>query len=164
MTPSSRRTAAALLALLTPALAACDSGAACTSGDIAASAVPAAVVAALAAEVPSPGAVVWTLEEADYEAAFTAGSVKTAVVISPAGVVRSVETDTPVADLPPAVRAAVARDYAGYTVTAAARIAERSPAAVHYEAQLERGAEMFDLIYDASATLLERIDAADGCD
>ena len=155
---------AAALAL-PAALTGCDSGAPCTAV-VAAADVPAAVTAALRAEFSSTGTVDWSREGTDYEATFTADGAKRSVLISQTGAVRSVETETPVADLPQNVRDAVARDYAAYTVTAAARIEERSPAWTRYEAQVERGTEKIDLIYAADATLVERIDltVADGCD
>lgn len=138
----------------------CDSAGPCDPPDgatIQASAVPAAVRAALDARYPGATVVTWYRENADYEASFTESGRKTSVLITPEGTVTAVEAEIDPADLPAAVRQRIASDYAGYTLTAAARIEDLAGGQTKWEAELERNGQKTDYIFAADGALLDTI-------
>lgn len=124
---------------------------------IAAASVPQAVTAALRAAHPSAADVEWEREDDGYEASFFEGGADVSVVFASDGAVQETEAEIAVADLPAAVRQALARDYAGRTVTEAARIVA-ADGAVTYEAELD-GAT--DVLFDASGAVVGTEDDGD---
>ena len=124
---------------------------------IAAASVPQAVTASLRAAHPSAADIEWEREDDGYEASFSEGGADVSVVFASDGAVQETETEIAVADLPAAVRQALARDYAGRTVTEAARIVA-ADGAVTYEAELD-GAT--DVLFDASGAVVGTEDDGD---
>ena len=120
--------------------------------------VPQAVRDSFHLQYPSTTAT-WYLEGSDYEAAFTAtGGAKTTAIYSAAAVLQQVETEVAVSALPANISAKVAADYSGYTISTAATILIVATGQLKYEAEVEKTDAHYDLIYDSSANLLEKID------
>ncbi len=104
------------------------------------------------AGTPRATALAWSREDTgDYEASFTEGGEQMSVVYAADGTPGAVETEMAVADLPAAVTAALARDYAGKTVNEAARIV--SGGQTTYEAEITEGGTARDLVFNADGTL-----------
>lgn len=118
--------------------------------EVAAVAVPRAVTDALRAAHPGATDVEWELEDDGFEAEFSEGGSDISVVFASSGTVEQTETEIAVADLPSAVRQTLGREYAGRTVTEAARIVAAS-GAVTYEAELDGGT---DVLFDASGRVV----------
>ena len=118
---------------------------------------PEAVEQTFQAEHPTATGVAWTKEEGGYEASFTESGMAQSVVYAASGAAGAVETEIPVADLPAAVTAALARDYAGQTVSEAARIVENGQTT--YESEITVDGTMQDLIFHEDGTLVETIPA-----
>lgn len=118
---------------------------------------PEAVAQTFQSEHPTATDVAWTMEEGGYEASFTEGGTAQSVVYAASGAAGAVETEIAVADLPEAVTAALARDYAGQTVSEAARIVEDGQTT--YEAEITADGTTTDLIFREDGTLVETIPA-----
>ena len=116
---------------------------------------PAAVEQAFQSEHPTATGVAWTMEEGGYEASFTENGTAESVVYAASGAAGAVETEIAVADLPAAVTAALARDYAGQTVTEAARIVSNGETT--YEAEVTVNGNRQDLIFREDGTLVETV-------
>lgn len=119
--------------------------------------VPVAVRDSLSAQYPGLSAT-WYLEDSDYEVAMTVNGAHTTAIYTVEGVLLQVETEIAVADLPTDVAAQVSANYSGYTVNTAATIFIVASNETHYEAEVQTTDAHYDLIYDASANLLETID------
>ena len=110
----------------------------------------------------------WEKEkDGNYEAEFDmvrvnmdkANSKKEEVEMSanfkPDGTLIQTETEMKVADLPKTISEYVSKNYAGYKISEAARITD--PAGViSYEAEVEKGKEEFDLIFDMNGGFLKK--------
>lgn len=115
---------------------------------------PAAAVAAFQSGHAGATDLAWS-QEADgrYEASFTEGGEKTSVIYAADGTPGEVETEIAIADLPAAVTAALARDYAGKAVNEAARIV--SDGKTTYEAEITENGAPHDLVFLEDGTLVE---------
>ena len=120
---------------------------------MAAARVPGAVSTALRSAHPAATDVEWTREDDGYEASFAESGSDVSVVFSASGAVQETETEIAVADLPAAVRRTLDRDYAGRTVSEAARIVA-ADGAVTYEAELTQGGRTVDVVFDASGAVV----------
>jgi len=118
---------------------------------------PAAVEQAFASGHPTATDVTWTMADDGFEASFTEDGTAQSVVYAASGVAGAVEVEIPVADLPAAVTAALARDYAGQTVREAAGIVEDGQPT--YEAEITADGTTTDLIFREDGTLVETIPA-----
>ena len=124
---------------------------------IAAAQVPQVVTAALREAHPAATDVEWDREDDGYEASFSENGSDHSVEFSASGAVQATETEMAVADLPAAVRQTLARDYAGRTVTEAARVVG-ADGAVTYEAELDGTT---DVLFDASGAVVGTEDDGD---
>ena len=113
---------------------------------------PPAVPDAFATTYPGVGAVTWSMEDGRYEAEFMRDGTETSVLYDAAGRAGAVEATIPVAALPAAVAAAIARDHAGQTVSEAARIEEGG--VTRYEAEITADGAETDYVYAADGTLV----------
>ena len=96
----------------------------------------------------------WSQEsDGGYEASFTEGGEQMSVIYAADGTPGEVETEIAVSALPAAVTAALARDYAGKTVSEAARIV--SGGKTTYEAEITEDGQPHDLVFQEDGTLVE---------
>ncbi len=115
---------------------------------------PAAVVAAFQSGHAGATDLSWSQEsDGGYEASFTEGGEHMSVIYTAAGAPGEVETEIAVADLPAAVTATLARDYAGTTVNEAARIVAAGKTT--YEAEITENGRPRDLVFQENGTLVE---------
>lgn len=110
--------------------------------------VPAAAQATFKAKFPAVKTVTWEKEGDALEAGFKQNGKTMSAVITPAGVLQETETDMKAAELPAAVRAALARDYKAYQVKEAATIVKADGSTV-YEAEVSKGGESMDVLFTA---------------
>lgn len=115
---------------------------------------PAAVAEAFQSGHASATDLSWSQEsDGRYEASFTEGGEQMSVIYAADGTPGEVETEIALADLPPAVTAALARDYAGQTVSEAARIVKDGKTT--YEAEISENGAARDLVFQEDGTLVE---------
>lgn len=112
---------------------------------------PAAVVEAFRTEHPAAAGLEWSREDGGFEASFVQDGAPMSVVYAADGTPGPVETGMPASGLPPAVTAALARDYAGIAVTEAARIV--TDGQTTYEAELTENGVARDLIFREDGTI-----------
>lgn len=113
---------------------------------------PAAAVAAFQSAHAGATDLAWSREDSgDYEASFTEGGEQMSIVYATDGTPGAVETEIAVADLPAAVTATLARDYAGKTVNEAARIV--SGGQTTYEAEITEDGKPRDLVFNTDGKL-----------
>lgn len=129
--------------------------------------VPEAVKSGFSKMYPNVKDVDWEKEEANYEAEFKTISVnmddpkakakkrETSVTLDAAGNILESETEMDVKDLPKASIEYVNANYAGYELEEAAKLTD-GKGTITYEAEVEKGKEEFDLIFDANGGFIRK--------
>lgn len=141
--------------------------------------VPAAVKAAFATHFPAAKNAVWQQETQQvkqsyeyethhdfwardalstqdvYEADFTLNGQKMSAIITPAGLVQETEITLASNQLPPAVRAALARDFTAYQVQEIATVT-KADGSTWYEAELAQAGKKQDVLFTAEGQLAPR--------
>jgi hypothetical protein len=90
-----------------------------------------------------------------YEASFRLSGQQMSVVITPAGLVQETETNMTASQLPPAILASLARDFAAYQVREAATIIKADGSTV-YEAEVALAGKKQDVLFAADGQLAAR--------
>jgi len=115
--------------------------------------IPAAVKKSLETNLKMKDAK-WEKEEGNYEASFKKDGKETSVVINEAGTIVESKVEIVKKDLPVAVQAVLNKDYIGFKIEEAAKITANG--VVTYEAEVEKGKETFELIFDAQGKVLKK--------
>ncbi len=97
----------------------------------------------------------WNKEKIGYEASFNLGNEKKSATLDESGKILETETSLKINELPKSVLASVKKDYAGYKITEAAKIDKAGTTT--YEAEVTKGKNKMDLIYDEMGNLKEKI-------
>ncbi|MFL5752453.1 MAG: PepSY-like domain-containing protein, partial [Bacteroidia bacterium] len=119
--------------------------------------VPKAVLDAFKAGFKGAKADKWEKEkDGNYEAEFKQGGVETSASYSPEGKLMDTEVEMKTADLPKGVSEYVSKNYAGYKISEAAKITDAS-GKVSYEAEVSKGKEEMDLIFDSNGGFVKKI-------
>lgn len=125
------------------------------------------------AEVPSkvkeaftkkyPGAKVekWEKENADYEAEFELNDVESSVVIDAGGNFKETEQEIKSSELPKGITDYCAENFADYKLDEAARITDAS-GKVTFEAEMKKGKEHFDAIFDDKCNFIKKSTPTNG--
>ncbi|MDP1802845.1 MAG: PepSY-like domain-containing protein [Bacteroidota bacterium] len=110
-----------------------------------------------------PGAKVekWEKEEADYEAEFDLNKVESSAVFDASGNFKEVEQEIKKSELPKAVTDYCTKNYAGYKLSEAAKITD-SNGKVMFEAEMSKGKEHFDAIFDDKGNFVKKGDPKTG--
>ncbi|MFO0356554.1 MAG: PepSY-like domain-containing protein [Sphingobacteriaceae bacterium] len=117
--------------------------------------VPAAVKDGFKKQYPNAKVSEWEKEGANFEAEFKQNKVETSVVIDANGAILETEVEIAVKELPAAVSEYISKNYAGYKVDEATKITD-SKGTVTYEAEVEKGKEEFDLIFDSNGSFIKK--------
>jgi hypothetical protein len=113
--------------------------------------VPKIVKAKFGATFKEVKKVKWNKEKTGYEASFKMGKENKSVTLDEFGKIIDIETEIKVSDLPKDILVSVKKDFAGYKITEAAKI--ETEGAIIYEAEVTKGKEKMDLIYDGNGNL-----------
>jgi uncharacterized membrane protein YkoI len=98
----------------------------------------------------------WERKEKLYEAEFKIDKTEHSVLVDEAGTLISTKTDIEVARLPAEITAAIAKDYAGYTVDDAEKIDKDG--VTYYQVELEgKGKEDKELIFTSTGETTKAI-------
>jgi len=116
--------------------------------------VPAAVKAGLEKNLQVKEAK-WDKEGDNYEANFKKGGKEMSAVFDAAGAMIETEVEIAKSELPAGVQEALKKDFPGFKLEEAARITAGS--VVTYEAEVEKGEETFELIFDGQGKLLKKV-------
>jgi hypothetical protein len=120
--------------------------------------VPKAVTDAFKAKFKDAKVSKWEKEkDGNYEAEFKQGGAEMSSSFSPAGKMLDTEVEIKTSELPKSVAEYVAKNYAGYKISEAAKITDAA-GTVSYEAEVEKGKEELDLIFDSNGGFLKKTD------
>ena len=99
--------------------------------------------------------VVWSKEDANYEASFKKDGMEISLVIDPSGKTLETEAEIKKSELPAAINGAIQKEYAGFTVEEAAKIVA-ADGGVTYEAEVVKGKQKLELIFADDGTLISK--------
>ena len=124
--------------------------------------VPVAVKAAFAKAHPAAKEVKWEKEDGSFEVSFDQDNKEMSNVLDASGILLEEETEMTSGELSSAIKGTLAKDFAGFKITEAAKILAKN--VTTFEAEVEKGAERFDLIFDIQGKLLKKIKKEKGED
>jgi len=105
--------------------------------------VPGAVKKSFEKAFPGTTAVKWELEDKNYEANFKSKNHSMSAVIDATGILLETETEIPVSELPPIVKAYISRHYRSATIKEAATITKANGELI-YEAEVNHKDILFN--------------------
>jgi len=119
--------------------------------------VPKAVVTSFQNSFKGAKVEKWEKEkDGTYEAEFDWNKIETSASFSADGKLNETETEIKTSELPKAVTDYIAKNYAGYKNEEAAKITDAA-GKISYEAEVKKGKEEMDLIFDANGNFLKKI-------
>ena len=117
--------------------------------------VPELVKKEFAAKYPKASKVKWGLEKpGEYEAEFELNKAEMSVVIDEKGNVLDVETEIKESELPQAVKATLAKDFAGYKIDEVEKAEAKG--AISYEMEAKKDKAEFEIVFDSNGKLLKK--------
>jgi uncharacterized membrane protein YkoI len=96
----------------------------------------------------------WDKEGDNYEASFKQKGKEMSVVIDAKGNIIETEVEIAKSELPAAVLEVLKKDYAEFDIEEAAKITANG--VITYEAEVEKGKQTFELIFDQQGKLLKK--------
>lgn len=101
----------------------------------------------------------WDVEgKGKYEAEFKINGVQTALLFDSKASLIETETKIDVSDLPSKVKDYISSEYAGVSITEAAKIID-SKGNLKYEAEIQEGKKSKDILFDQDGNRLKKADA-----
>lgn len=97
----------------------------------------------------------WEKEEGNFEAEFDLNKTETSALFSAEGKLLETETEIALSALPAAIKDYISKNYAGFKIEEAAKIVDNKGITT-YEAEVEKGKEEFDLIFDDKGGFLKK--------
>ena len=117
---------------------------------------PAAAKAAFAAKYPTAQKVKWSVEKpGEFEAEFKLDKVETSALFDATGKFLESEAEIKEAELPQAVKATIAKDFAGYKLDEI-EISTDAKGAITYEMEAVKGKSKLEISFDATGKLLSK--------
>lgn len=117
--------------------------------------VPKAVKDKFASMYPNVKKVDWDKEGNNYEGEFEANGIETSVVFDANGSYLQTEVEIKPSALPANIFTYVSQNYKAYKLAEAAKITDAA-GTVTYEAEVKKGKEEMDLIFDSSGNFLKK--------
>jgi hypothetical protein len=131
-------------------LLACMAFVVCVNAQKAKEETPAAAKAAFAAKYPTAEKVKWSVEKpGEYEVDFTLNKVVTSALFDAAGKFLESEVEIKEADLPPTVKAILAKDFAGYKLDEIEKATD-AKGVTTYGMEAAKGKVKLELSFDAT--------------
>ena len=119
--------------------------------------VPAAVKDGFKKQFPNAKVKVWEKEkDNNYEAEFDLDKTETSATFNASGILLETEQEVAVNTLPKAIEAYINKNHAGSRIAEAAKITEAATGKVLYEAEMKKGKEEWDLIFDDKGNFLKK--------
>ena len=117
---------------------------------------PAAVQAAFKAKFPTVQKAKWDMEDQnEWEAEFKTDGKEMSANFSTDGTWLETETELKAADLPQAVKDAIASQFAGYKMEEASMV-QTAEMAAGYEVELEKGETTIEVLFGADGTVIKQ--------
>ncbi|HWY37469.1 MAG TPA: PepSY-like domain-containing protein [Bacteroidia bacterium] len=118
--------------------------------------VPKAVVTSFETHFKGAKAKAWDKEkDGGYEAEFDWNKVETSATFSAEGKLKETEQEIKVSELPKIVTEYVAKNYAGHKIAEAAKITD-AEGKMTYEAEVKKGKEEMDLLFDDKGNFIKK--------
>lgn len=118
--------------------------------------IPAAAKSGFATKFPGAQKVKWGIEKpGEFEAEFKLNGVATSVLVNAKGDVLETEAGIKESDLPKAVKATIARDFAGYKLEEIEKSTD-SKGVTSYEMEAEKTKAKFEISFDSNGKLLAK--------
>ncbi len=118
--------------------------------------IPAAAKAGFAAKYPAAKSVKWSIEKpGEFEVDFTLNKVEQSVLIDPKGNLIESEIEIRESELPQAVKATLAKDFAGYKLDEVTKATD-AKGVVAFEMQAAKGKDKLAVEFDANGKLLSK--------
>ena len=118
--------------------------------------VPAAVKESFTKRFPKAKGVEWSKEgTTEFEAEFKNSGMEQSVNFDQGGKWLGTETEIKKSELPPAVQATIAKDFAGYKIEEAEK-AETADKGTFYEVQLEKGDMNYEVQFSPDGRVLKK--------
>ncbi len=119
--------------------------------------VPKAVVTSFQTNFKGAKVEKWDKEkDGGYEAEFDWNKVETSATFSADGKLMETEVEIKVSELPKTVTDYVAKNYPGHKIAEAAKITDAA-GKLSYEAEVKKGKEEMDLLFDASGNFIKSV-------
>jgi len=122
-------------------------------------AVPAKVKEAFSKKYAGAKVEKWEKEEDGYEAEFTLNKVESSALFAEDGTFKEAEQEIKTAELPKGVTDYCGKNFAGYKLSEASKITE-ADGKIMYEAEMEKGKEHFDAIFDNKGAFMKKTEAS----
>lgn len=118
--------------------------------------VPAASKAAFANKYPAAQKVKWSIEKpGEYEVEFTLNKVESSALFDATGKFLEAEAEVSNAELPAAVKATIAKDFAGYKLDEIEKSTD-GKGEITFEMEAYKGKDKLALSFDATGKLLSK--------
>jgi len=118
--------------------------------------IPASAKSGFAAKFPTAQKAKWSVEKpGEFEAEFTLNKVETSALLDAKGTVLETETEIKESELPQAVKAALAKDFAGYKLDEIEKATD-AKGSVSYEMEAVKGKEKLEISFDVNGKLLKK--------
>ncbi len=116
--------------------------------------IPAATKSGFAAKFPTAQKVKWSVEKpGEFEAEFTLNGVETSALVDAKGILLETEAEIKESELPQAVKATIAKDFAGYKLDEIEKATD-AKGVTTFEMEAAKGKEKLEISFDASGKLL----------
>ena len=117
--------------------------------------VPKAVITSLQNNFKNVKVGEWEKENGNYEAEFDYNKVETSALFSADGKLLETEQEISKSALPKSISDYISKNYADYKVSEAAKITD-DKGTLTYEAEVSKGKEKMDLIFDAAGNFVKK--------
>lgn len=118
--------------------------------------IPAAAKTGFTAKFPAAQKTKWSVEKpGEFEVEFTLNGVATSVLVDPKGNLLETETEIKESELPQAVKATIAKDFAGYKLDEIEKSTD-AKGVTTFEMEAVKGKEKLEISYDSNGKLLAK--------
>ena len=124
--------------------------------------IPAAAKAGFAAKFPTAQKVKWSVEKpGEFEAEFALNGIETSVLVDAKGNLLETEAEIKESELPQAVKATLARDFASYKLDEIEKATD-AKGVTTFEMEAAKGKEKLEISFDANGKLLGKESLKEG--
>ena len=118
--------------------------------------IPAAAKTGFAAKFPAAQKAKWSVEKpGEFEVEFSLNGVPTSVLVDPKGNLLETETEIKEGELPQAVKATIAKDFAGYKLDEIEKATD-GKGVTTFEMEAAKGKEKLEISFDSTGKLLAK--------
>lgn len=118
--------------------------------------IPAAAKTGFAAKFPAAQKVKWSVEKpGEFEAEFKLNGVETSVLVDAKGNLLETEAEIKEGELPQAVKAAIARDFAEYKIDEIEKATD-AKGVISFVMEASKGKEKLEISFDSNGKLLSK--------